>query len=54
MALFELDGRSTSHAGARPDLSSRHVRRAQTMLLAAVLATLGIVAVAGTLLTRLF
>lgn len=54
MAFFELDGASTSQAGDRPRRTGGHVRRAQTMLLAAILATLGIVAVAGTLLTRLF
>lgn len=33
---------------------SAHIQRAQTMLIAACLATLGVVAVAGTLLANLF
>lgn len=55
MANLDFDGVSTNLDGVRRRARySRHVQRAQVMLLAACLSTLGVVAVAGTLLTQMF
>ncbi|QQR38278.1 hypothetical protein [Devosia rhizoryzae] len=55
MANLEFDGISADIESVRRRARhSTHVQRAQVMLLAACLSTLGVVAVAGTLLTRIF
>lgn len=55
MANLEFNGISPDTESVRRRARhSAHVQRAQVMLLAACLSTLGIVAVAGTLLTRMF
>ena len=54
MAHIEADELNQLQVARRLARSSRHVQRAQVMLLAAGLASFGIVAVAAAMMTTLF